>query len=287
MSVLVITGNGFDIWHNLPTKYKNFYNKYSDELSPYTKYFDDFGNKDIEWESFEESLGSFNHDYFLDDSSYRPSIEEMADDVKMMYGYEDDISFNTRELIQNITSSFNKWISSIKVNAAKKTITMPVNCKFINFNYTTTLQKVYGIPDSDILHIHGKAWGKIIFGHGRPIWSKQINDDEPWFDIPQKDAESIYNVFRKPVSDIIQQHQAQLKSYGNIKKIIVIGHSINDIDKPYFEFILKEYPQAKWENYNYGNEIQNTHDRLINLGIPKGMLVSGSTADLLKIYPLP
>lgn len=287
MSTLVITGNGFDIWHDLPTSYKNFYDKYGDELSRHTQYFDDFCDIDSEWTYFEESLGSFDHDHFLDDSSYRPSIEEMADNIRMMYGYEDDISFHTRELIENIILSFNRWISSIKVDAAKKMITMPANCQFINFNYTTTLEDVYGIPDSDILHIHGKAWKGIVFGHGRPLWSRQFNDDEPWFNIPQEDAESIYNIFRKPVLDIIERHKAQLKSYGNIQKIIVIGHSVNDIDKPYFEFILSEYPQAKWENYNYGDEIQNTHNKLIKIGVPKENLQSMSTDDLATIYPIP
>lgn len=290
MSTLVVTGNGFDIWHGLPTSYKNFYDKYSDELSRHTQYFDDFGDTDSEWTCFEESLGSFDHDRFLDGSSYRPSIEEMADNIKMMYGYEDDISFNTKELIENITHSFNLWISSIKVNAAKKMITMPVNCKFINFNYTNTLQEVYGISEPDILHIHGKAWKGIIFGHGRPLRIKHFNDDEPWFDNPQKDAESVYDVFRKPVFNIIEHHQDTLKSYGDVKKIIVIGHSINDIDKPYFDFILKEYPEAKWENYNYISDkydgVKDTHNKLIALGIPQENITSAPYENLKTTYPI-
>ncbi|NLD09047.1 MAG: hypothetical protein GX667_05575 [Xanthomonadaceae bacterium] len=287
MSTLVITGNGFDIWHGLPTSYKNFYEKYSDELSGHTQYFDDFCDIDSEWTNFEESLGSFNQSSFLDNSAYRPSIEEMMDNTGMMYGYEDSIAVETDELIKNITRAFNSWISSIEVDQATRLIAIPADCKFINFNYTTTLEDVYGIPDSNILHIHGKAWEGIIFGHGRPLIKKQFNDVEPWFNAPQEDAESIYNIFRKPVLGTIERHQAQLKNYGNIQKIIVIGHSINDIDKPYFEFILSEYPQAKWENYNYGDEIQNTHNNLIKIGVPKGNLQSMSTDDLATIYPIP
>ena len=52
MSTLVITGNGFDIWHKLPTKYKYFHKKYNRSLELYTQYFDDFCDKDKEWENF-------------------------------------------------------------------------------------------------------------------------------------------------------------------------------------------------------------------------------------------
>lgn len=283
MSTLVITGNGFDIWHGLPTSYKHFHDKYSDALSQYTQYFDDFLDTDKAWTVFEESLGSFNEDEFLDKSAYMPDIEEMAENIGMLYGYEDSISFETKELIENITSLFNLWISSIKVDVAIRLTALPSNCKFINFNYTTTLQEVYGILDSNILHIHGKVWGKIVFGHGRPLHTQQFDGNTPWFDDVQKNARSVHGVFYKPVPSIIEQNKAQLKSYGDVKKIIVIGHSMNDIDKPYFEFILNEYPKVKWENYNVGDEIQNTHDRLIKIGVPKENLSSTSTSELENI----
>lgn len=283
MSTLFITGNGFDIWHGLPTSYKNFYDKYNDALSQYTQYFDDFLNIDQTWTFFEESLGSFNEDKFLDNSAYIPSIEEMAENIGMLYGYEDSISFETDELINKITSLFNLWISSIKVGGATRLTAMPSDCKFINFNYTTTLQEVYEIPNSDILHIHGKAWKGIVFGHGRPLRTQQFNNNTPWFDNAQQNAGSVHGIFYKPVHNIIEQNKAQLKSYGDVEKIIVIGHSINDIDKPYFEFILNEYPKAKWENYNIDDEIQNTHDKLIKIGIPKVNLSSASISELQNI----
>lgn len=287
MSTLVIIGNGFDLWHKLPTRYKDFYDAYSINLEEHTQYFNDFYEKDVEWAYFEESLGSFDHDSFLKGAAYLPSIEEMMENRGMLYGYEDSISDKKDELIESITQSFNKWIASIKVNAAKKKMKMPNDCKFINFNYTTTLQDIYNITDSDILHIHGKTKEKIIFGHGKikTMDDRDLDRYDPWFDDPRNNAKSISDIFHKPVHEILQRNKTRLKSYKNLKKIIVIGHSINDIDVPYFQFLSNEYPEVKWKNYNYGDEIQNTHERLIQAGVPKNNLSSDSTENLGQIYP--
>lgn len=289
MSTLVIIGNGFDLWHGLPTSYKNFYDIYNIELEEYTQYFNDFQEDDVEWACFEESLGSFDHDIFLEKAAYQPSIEEMMENRGMLYGYEDAISDKKNELIDSITLAFNKWIASIKVNAAKKKMKMPNDCKFINFNYTTTLQDIYNITDSDILHIHGRTKEKIIFGHGKikTMDDRDLDRHDPWFDDPRNNAESVSDIFHKPVHEILQRNETRLKSYKDLKKIIVIGHSINDIDVPYFQFLSNEYPGVKWENYNYGDEIQNTHERLIQAGVPKNNLSSDSTENLEKIYPSP
>ena len=74
--------------------------------------------------------------------------------------------------------------------------------------------------------------------------------------------------------------------------IVVIGHSINDIDIPYFECILKAYPDAVWKSYNYQDldegidAVAETHDKLINAGVSDGKLTSTLSEDLKRIYPV-
>ncbi|SGZ15654.1 bacteriophage abortive infection AbiH family protein [Moritella viscosa] len=290
MTTLVILGNGFDIWHSLPTSYWNFYSQYSSYLEEHTHYFDDFENRDAEWANFEESLGSFNQDSFHDNAALQPSLEELADQPSLLYGFQDEITIKKDELVDDITNAFKEWVRSIDVNVATKLLALPESFKFINFNYTTTLQDVYGISEKNILHIHGKVKENIVFGHNKTSSKSFQGTDEPWFEESQRDLSSVSGVFHKPVADILERHKEQIEGYGNVTDIVVIGHSINDIDIPYFKCILNAYPDAKWSNYNYQDldegidAVSETHDKLINAGISSEKLTSTSSDKLKAIY---
>ncbi|CDU06678.1 conserved hypothetical protein [Vibrio coralliirubri] len=295
MTTLVIIGNGFDIWNRLPTSYWDFYDQYNRSLEEHTQYFDDFCCEDAEWSNFEESLGSFNQGSFHDNAALQPSLEEMADNHALLYEFEDEITNKREELVGDITKAFNAWISAVDVNSATKLIELRSDFKFLSFNYTTTLQDVYGIPDENILHIHGRVRSNIIFGHGRGVASPSIDlePDEPWFEESQRGLSSVSEVFHKPVDEILEHNRCQLEGYGDVTDIVVIGHSINDIDIPYFQCILNAYPDAEWKNYNYENwdegidAVSNTHINLIEAGVPEEKLTSSSSELLSTIYPAP
>ncbi|QFI38148.1 hypothetical protein FR932_09980 [Moritella marina ATCC 15381] len=292
MATLVILGNGFDIWQGLPTSYSNFHKQYGDSLEEHTQYFDDLCNIDLEWANFEESLGSFDQGNFHDNAAWQPSLEEMADDRTCLYGFEDEISNKKEELVDDITNAFNEWIRSVDVSKATKLIEFPKSFKFVNFNYTTTLQHVYEIPEDNILHIHGRVRNNIVFGHGRGgNSSESIQErDEPWFEESQRSASSVSGIFHKPVDEILERHKHQLEGYGGVTDIVVIGHSINEIDIPYFQCILSAYPDAEWKNYNYQDleegidAVTDTHNKLIGAGVPDEKLISTSSEELKTIY---
>lgn len=66
---------------------------------------------------------------------------------------------------------FSKWINII-VYPRTETHSFLTESKkreslFLNFNYTKTLEKFYGISSANICHIHGIQWKDIIIGHGR------------------------------------------------------------------------------------------------------------------------
>ncbi|MCQ8860028.1 bacteriophage abortive infection AbiH family protein [Plesiomonas shigelloides] len=294
MSNLFIIGNGFDIWNQLPTSYWHFHQKYQARLDEHIHYFDDFCDIDSEWANFEESLGSFNQDAFHDNVAMQPSLEELGDDPTLLYGFEDEIAIKKDALVDDITNAFNTWIRSVDVNAAQKLIHFNLPAHFINFNYTTTLQDVYNIPEHNVLHIHGKVGREIIFGHGRNIMPPAINEerDEPWFHESTNQVAQVLNIFHKPVNDILDRHRQTLNNYGEIDNIVVIGHSVNDIDAPYFQCILAAYPAANWQNYNYENldegidEVSVTHDKLLTLGVPADKLSSFSSEKLKELYPV-
>jgi hypothetical protein len=294
VSTLFIIGNGFDIWNQLPTSYGNFNKEYKEHLDEHIHYFDDFCYIDAEWSNFEESLGSFNQDDFHDNAAMQPSLEELGDEPKLLYGYEDEITIKKEELVDDITNAFREWIRSIDVHSAQKLIHFYLPAFFVNFNYTTTLQDVYNVPDNRILHIHGKVGREIIFGHGRNIDSSSNSNesDAPWFHETSKEVAQIPGLFHKPVAEILERNRSILEGYGNVENIVVIGHSVNEIDIPYFQCVLNAYPDANWQNYNYENEdegideVSETHEKLLALGVSGNRLESLSSEKLKEIYPV-
>lgn len=45
----------------------------------------------------------------------------------------------------------------------------------LNFNYTDTLEKIYG--EKSVFHIHGNQHSSIIFGHGNYV-DEEFDDEE-------------------------------------------------------------------------------------------------------------
>jgi hypothetical protein len=63
------------------------------------------------------------------------------------------------------------------LNASELTsITIDTSARFPSFNYTPTLERVYGVPRDRILHIHGYSADlrqTLILGHG---WERRLED---------------------------------------------------------------------------------------------------------------
>ena len=290
MTTLVIIGNGFDIQNGLPTSYGDFHEQYSSKLNDILEHFPNFYH-DQEWSYFEENLAVFNEDDFRESSVLEPSMDDMIESSKYVYGYNDEVSEKVDELVDSVQISFSAWVRSIDVNKSSQFMEFPEGCKFITFNYTPTLQQIYLVYEKDVLHIHGKAKGHIVFGHGsgngNQASSLPFDENEPWFEEANQSLASVTDRFYKPVSQILDNNRSELEGYDNIIKIIVIGHSINEIDTPYFNSMLEAYPEAIWENWNYDEGIMETHDKLLNIGVPEDKLTSLCSSQLGHFYPCP
>ena len=192
MSRLVVIGNGFDLAHGLNTKYSDFMeylcsyekkpnmiddrfvllNSVSTQAQERHRFYEAISKyipeQDL-WSSFEEALGFLdceqvqddNSCYFLDygDDNWRDSANH-----DFQYMISEDLSFAT-----NISRYFSEWILHINtsVQPILSSNVLNGNCLFLNFNYTDTLEKVYSIPASNILYIHGNALrgNNLILGH--------------------------------------------------------------------------------------------------------------------------
>lgn len=73
------------------------------------------------------------------------------------------------------------------------------------------------------------------------------------------------------MTKILQQHDYFFTHHlANVTKVIIIGHSLNDIDLPYIRKIATcLFPQACWQvSYFKQEELQAFSNQLQQIGIP-------------------
>lgn len=124
------------------------------------------------WQYIEYNLSYANESNMLD---FSQSIIGELDLDGGLYGIEDTMNNYWKEqyeFVAELESYVNKWARQIRLNKVKpkcKEIFRNQEDFFLTFNYTNTLERIYEIPYSNILHIHGGVSGidgSPVLGHG-------------------------------------------------------------------------------------------------------------------------
>lgn len=204
MKNLVIVGNGFDIAHDLNTKYSDFikyltsYESKPEMIFPgfarldsisiadrarhdlYEKLKKYIPEEDL-WNSFEDALGYLDYDQVKEDNScYMLGYgdDNWRDSANHDYQYMINEELSFMDAVEN---EFGNWINKIdtQISSLSNLVSiMNKNNIYLNFNYTDTLEHVYQIPETNIKYIHGKAkrGDKLILGHhDSSFWTKEQN----------------------------------------------------------------------------------------------------------------
>lgn len=268
MSRLIIIGNGFDRAHNLPTSYGNFIEFVKVRDYYFYQAISRYIPEEDLWCNFEMALGELddyqiqqdNSSFYLDygDDNWRDSANH-----DFQYMVQQDLDFASK-----IPYYFEEWILSIDtdVPAVVSGNTINRKCIFMNFNYTDTLERIYGIPAENILYIHGKALrnDNLIVGHhdrtkfqvgavtafnAAEEHGRYFQDEEEDFRITEA-REIIQNYYRETYKDtesIIQKNWYFFESLANITEVYILGHSLSDIDMAYFVKIRESVsPWCRW-----------------------------------------
>jgi Bacteriophage abortive infection AbiH len=163
--ILYIIGNGFDLHHGIPSAYSAF-GRYLAERDRATaefvaRYF--YVNSDF-WSEFEERLASFDSDKLVEDAA-QFLVPYSADDWSDAYhhDYQYEIGRVVSALTETMRARFAEWVRQLPIPnpAAIGAVRLSIDATatFLNFNYTSSLQRLYAVPDAQILHIHGSAAG--------------------------------------------------------------------------------------------------------------------------------
>lgn len=170
MKPLFILGNGFDRAHDLKTSYWHFKKWLMthgrlDVIAELQSLFP--AQQDGEfllWSQFEKALTLYDKaavEGWAWDSLYLAIEEEEDGKETVTSGGILDTSIS--DIVRNC---FSAWGNDIEINGMR-IFDLYCSAKFITFNYTETLERLYSIPADRILHIHGKAHSdsRIIVGH--------------------------------------------------------------------------------------------------------------------------
>lgn len=318
---LIVIGNGFDIAHGIPSRYEDFkeylllYEKEpevlfeiagqkwcaSDSISPNDvekrNFYEDitkFITTAELWSDFENALG------YLDDEELKSYHSDFLLDyghVKWKDSANHDYQMSIEESLEfakDIPKYLAEWISHLNTSADN---ILPPNfinneALFLNFNYTDTLEEVYGILRKNILYIHGKCkeGSHLVVGHHdsnlfmkKPVPAmkeeyKQYMDLESGRDFREVEAENIIKSYFKStyknVYSIIRDNITFFKNLGSVKEVLIMGHSLSKIDMEYFSMI-RQYanPDCIWHiTFHSEDDRVRAQEVLTELGIKNGTL---------------
>jgi len=256
---LYVIGNGFDIHHNIPSKYYDTrggdcFRKWLDENDGDTlcEINDIFGfTTDEWWKNFEENLASVETLRIAYEDAFEHYPDFGSDDFRDRDYDEASIAVKIRldNVFDNISNAFMRWIGTLpNGNDEKKVRLKTENGVFITFNYTHTLENLYKISADKILHIHGDSdTNTLVFGHGLH-YSELRKEMEKYERVEYGDyicqtskEAAIYSVasHRKRVEKIIEENKQWFSQLHDITHIHILGHSLAKVDLPYFHKIMK------------------------------------------------
>lgn len=313
---LNIIGNGFDLYHGLPSSYYYFgcylIKNDSDLFEEMSKWFGfrcysiargypyedfEYGVEEQFWSSFEEALGVVDESAIIDAYNFDLGLEIEEYDIPM----DDDL------FADSIQEAFASWVSeTLDVDDNYKIIKeykdnilsekfynmgFTEEDKFLVFNYTHTLQNIYGIYDHNIWYIHGECIGngndKLLFGHGNKKRIEEIEDVIAEYDsrslyqserTNQLEYECLLRFMQKLEKDVEHCKRKADFFYNDFleqpKSINVYGMSLGEVDFSYFEEIRKRWPNAKWRFSYYSKQDKEKIDLVVKrLGIPKNQYI--------------
>lgn len=277
---LFVIGNGFDRGHDIPCLYSDFYNYLNenrdDILEIMEKFYSVEKDSDL-WSDFEKSLEEdINYDSLFE--IVRENTPNLASDdfYKELSDAQIYVEQECDELLENIRSGFEEWIESLDILQVSKKYKLDMSAYFITFNYTDVLERIYKIPVSNILHIHNKVGEELIFGHGKK--SEDFNVKEALYGdenaylskdeygniesseigherFAEDEVCAFYDKMRKHTEEVIQNNSGFFDNLSVIEEVVVLGHSYNEIDLPYFKKIAESInDNAKWILCYYSDE---------------------------------
>ncbi|MGL5149181.1 MAG: AbiH family protein [Clostridium sp.] len=265
------------------------------------------------WKNIESNMKDVNEDLIFDanlelgleyNDPYSEDCFDTAYDYLLPY-----IKGIPEKLLENLQ----RWVETIELEEISKKTKYINNYYtqniYLTFNYTRVLEEVYEIDSSDICHIHGEVGDELVIGHLNQERSVELSEEknreedsffeglDPFeeeykmaleefsytknhynYKVEQLKYKLLIEYYDKTVK-VPQNHIGYNKYFFNkiskVKNIYVVGHSLGDVDIPYFEEVFKRVDQnTRWNIFYYGeNEKEIFEKKMLEIGIDKKKLI--------------
>lgn len=249
------------------------------------------------WCEFESNLAEFDTQSVLESfDEYRPKVGSPNFRDREWHAF----SFVMQELLEEITdglfTQFKLFINQVIYPDISTSLKFALENEdlYINFNYTNTLQHYYGINNSQILYLHGNAslpnnW--LILGHGidpenfleppdeapkgatyeeRELWEQHMSDNyDPVFESGKRMINQYFKKTFKNTRSVISSAKEFFSYLSHVNEVIIIGHSLSQVDMPYFSAIKQNVPSnATWTvTWYFENEREQHRLALLKIGV--------------------
>lgn len=290
MSSLFILGNGFDIAHGIPTKYNDFRTflislfpealKLRDEVV----YLEDIEDIDASefaveillsamdsaagenWFNFEEALAYINFDKKLPHPNHKENETDSEDQELMAHYllYMDVLTSGFINCAKLWEDFFRVWLKSVQQQIDTETYSPKANlqalfsrtdARFLTFNYTKTLQKLYGVKK--VIHIHNRIGQKLIWGHEKDsVMYNQFNTDPCSLHIVSSFLDDMIMSFKKDTVSPMKKYSEFFKNLDHtVDTVYSYGFSYGKVDSVYIKEIIKRIsPSATWFFTSYESQ---------------------------------
>ena len=286
-NVLYIIGNGFDLHHGVMSSYKSFAMWLQRKNRALYEKLNNVCRVESLWRDFEGALPYVDRAYFLEMGDiWLPEGWTEDDGYAELFYAQDYVRGEAEILWADIEKWFRKWVQTVSWYDAydKKKVWLDDEARFVTFNYTPFLETQYGIPEENILYIHGKRTDKKhppIIGHdGRdtfddwykkaPRWSKRHYRGKrsylPEVEMMTSSVEEFFSLSEKPIQKILIENQEFIDDLYDVKDIYVLGHSLGNVDLPYFRAINRanDYPEVlRWHVSYYSDKEKSDLERIM------------------------
>lgn len=286
-NTLYVIGNGFDIDHQINSRYSDYrVFCYAKDEEIYKILSIIYQEPEELWCDFENRLPYIDCETFL----------KVAELIRRKRNLPTYIAIeNTADELCNIWPSMREWISEVDSTILSKCRKYNFNnlqdSIFLTFNYTTTLETLYNIPQDKVRHIHGCVGrdviedldlSQIIVGHGK---SREEIDEILSECADEKVKDEIKYILdkclRKDTDRIISENDGFFKLISNIDTIYILGHSMAAVDMPYFVKIRDSVKKtAKWNVSIFGDE-ETKRRKMSELGVDPKLCKYAQICELL------
>ena len=252
MSTLFVFGNGFDLQHNLPTNYDPDLKIIAIGAERFPGEWESYNVGGDLWSDVEEQLAHPDLELILEHlGQYSPDLssDRESDRDEIIHEAEQLLTFPLDEFAQNADDKLKDAPPQPKFSD----LFCPDDY-FLTFNYTHTLENLYGVDPSRILHLHGEVGvSRLILGYapgslqGTEILREW--DDEENFEFYRSQAYGTV-AQRMAAFEKVYQHEAVIEFVSQIaqppSRVFVYGHSFGGVDKPYFDYLVRSFNDVPW-----------------------------------------